>query len=269
MASRRSIKRVPTFTERQIVLADLCARDLWEGTNFENGKDMEISEEQFLIDFAVPFYHLVQNPSSQNGITEYTIRQLIRVANLKALYRSTIPTDFPAGIACITNDVIPLYKDWLVKVGNFISVSYGVKAVLILGTRFVTPIAVPTRNGNYRVPLATRILFFAIPEMPFFNFSNELGKQMQFQSRPQAAISHFMDELNEGMKKNSALINLELPASKLLSTDLIKKIKAGNWWQRRVLDLALLLHFGVAAARPELQKQANQIIAQRAATKTK
>ena len=41
MASRRSIKRVPTFTERQIVLADLCARDLWEGTNFENGKSME------------------------------------------------------------------------------------------------------------------------------------------------------------------------------------------------------------------------------------
>ena len=92
---------------------------------------------------------------------------------------------------------------------------------------------------------------------------------MQFQSRPQAAISFFMEALEEGLITNSKLFQLELPEAKSIGVDLVNKLKAGHWWQRRVLDLALLQHFGVAMARPQLQTLATQILAQRALAATK
>jgi hypothetical protein len=261
MPKRRSFKPVPKFSAYQVKLAELCALDLWNGIDYETGKEMEVSDEELLVDFAVPFQLMIKNPATTNGITEASIRRLIRVAKLKALFRSTQPTDFLAGIKTITNQVVPIYKDWKNKKVKLTPIGYGLKATIDLGAGFVTN-PNPTKRGNYRVPLASRLLFFAVPDMLVFNYSNALSEAMLFQKRPQDAIPFFMESLQQGLIVNKVLFGkLKMPPPKLLGTVMWKRVNQFKWWHRRVLDLALLLHFGVVSARPALRNKARQLTA--------
>ena len=99
--------------------------------------------------------------------------------------------------------------------------------------------------------------------MLLFNFSNELAEAMLFQKRPQAAIPFFMETLHTGLILNNGLHSMELPPPNIMGSVLYKKIQKTAWWQRRVLDLALLLHFGVVSARPQLHTKARQIVARK------
>jgi hypothetical protein len=102
-------------------------------------------------------------------------------------------------------------------------------------------------NAGFRIPLATRILFFALPSMPIANFSNGLAKSLNLQSRPEAAIHYYYQIFHTCMASNSSqLSKYEIPGSNGLVDDMIyKEVKNSDWWQRRVLDIALLLHFNV------------------------
>lgn len=254
MAKRRQFKVVPKFSDFNLLVAELCAIDLWNGINFENGKKREISDEELLSDFASKFYKLVKNSSSKNLIAEVLIRRLIRAAKIKALFRSKNPLDFKRGIRCIAKNTVKFYKN------RSQTTNFETQAILELGEHFVKPIKNPTRNGNFRVALASRILFFAIPNMQFFNFSNILAEKMLFQKRPQASIYFFNESLKKGLKKNIGLNKMKLPPPSFMKPALYKKIYKTKWWQRRVLDLALLLYFKVFNARNELKKKASQIL---------
>lgn len=260
MAQRRSFKKVPLFSNFKLKLAELCANDLWSGINYENGKRISISDEELLVLFAEPFYKLVIKPNSKNLIKEQSIRKLIRVAKIKALFRSANPTNFKKGIVGIKKNIIPIYKQWKSIKNPPQPIYYETNAILTLGKDFVKQQKKVTRNGNFRVPLASRILFFAIPNMSFFNFSNSLAKKMLFQSRPQAAIPFFMDILDKGFHLNSYLKKMKLPPPSFLKPNLYRMIYKSDWWQRRVLDLALLIHFRIFKVRKELIKQARSII---------
>jgi len=254
MAKRRKFRTVPKFSDFNLLVAELCAIDLWSGINFENGKKREISDEELLFEFSSKFYKLINNSSPKNFITESLIRRLIRAAKIKALFRSANPLDFKRGIRCIAADIVKLYKN------RSHTINYETEVILKLGAQFVKPIKNPTRNGNFRVSLASRILFFAIPNMQFFNFSNILAEKMLFQKRPQASISFFNETLKKGLKINTGLNKIKLPPPSFIKPVLYKKIYKTNWWQRRVLDLALLLHFKIFNARNELKKRASQIL---------
>jgi hypothetical protein len=262
MAARKPLIPVPKFRPYTLKLAELCAIDLWNGIDYETGKTMEISDEELLVDFAVPFKHLYENPQTAIQISEYSVRRLIRVGRLKALFRSTQGTDFPAGIAAIKTKVLPIYDGWRNGTLKLVDTGYGLKSTLDLGASFVTGVSAPTINGNYRVPLASRLLFYMTPDMKVFNFSNGLAKAMQLQSRPQAAIGEFSVQMQIGLDKNiNKFRKLKLPQPKLLGEDFWTHISKSDWWQRRVLDLAMLLQFNVLTARPALQAQAHSYVA--------
>jgi len=102
-------------------------------------------------------------------------------------------------------------------------------------------------NAGYRVPLATRILFFALPTYPLANFSNGLAKSLNLQSRPEAAIHPFYQIFQDCLIINSKqLRKYEMPQSlEVLDDDIYLAVRNSDWWQRRVIDIALLLHFNV------------------------
>ena len=83
--------------------------------------------------------------------------------------------------------------------------------------------------------------------MPIANFSNGLAKSLNLQSRPEAAIHYYYQIFHTCMASNSSqLSKYEIPGSNGLVDDMIyKEVKNSDWWQRRVLDIALLLHFNV------------------------
>ena len=105
-------------------------------------------------------------------------------------------------------------------------------------------------NAGYRVPLATRILFFALPTHPLANFSNGLAKSLNLQSRPEAAIHPFYQIFKDCLIINSKkLYKYEMPQSLgVLDEDIYMAVKSSDWWHRRVIDIALLLHFNVTKA---------------------
>jgi len=251
---------VPKFTANQIALAQLCANELWNGFDYETGKEVEASDEDLMFAFATPTFAIKKNSKTKASITETDIRLLIRMAKLKALFRSTQPTDFQSAIASYKTVVLPTYKASFnnkSKLAN--KFDYATKATLDWSVTFVNNPSV-SLNGNHRVPLVSRILFFATPDLMIFNFSNGLAKKMRLQTRPQAAITHFNKYLSEGLNINISLLKkCEMPQPTYLSQTIWLAANKGDWWKRRVLDLALLLHFNLVFATPRLKTKARQL----------
>ena len=101
-------------------------------------------------------------------------------------------------------------------------------------------------NAGYRVALASRILFFALPQVKLFNFSQDLSDALQLQSRPQVAIYNFQEIFDAGLRSNRSRLNKITPPASLGIIDgsvYDENLVNGDWWQRRVLDLAVKLHF--------------------------
>jgi hypothetical protein len=59
-------------------------------------------------------------------------------------------------------------------------------------------------NSGFRIPLATRIFFFALPLMRIANFSNGLAKSLNLQSLPEAAIHYYYQIFHTWMASNSS-----------------------------------------------------------------
>jgi hypothetical protein len=261
---------VPKFSASQLALAEVCAIDLWNGFDYQTGKECEASDEELLIMFASPTFAMYKSTRTRQGLTEFDMRKLIRVAQLKALFRSTQATDFQGAITAYRATAFAVYSGWKKKQLKFANTyDFATHAILDWSVKFVNNTSA-SLNGNHRVPLACRILFFAMPDMMVFNFSNGLAKKMRFQTRPQAAIPIFNKYLYDGLNVNQVLLkNTKIPEPTRLAGDIWTAAKKGGWWQRRVLDLALLLHFGLVSATPQLQVKGRQLAASWAAAKTK
>lgn len=252
MAARQQSIPVPIFDAFEIALAQECALELWRGFDFESNSLKEKSDEELLHSFSGSFNAILQNPNTTTRITEYEVRQLARVAKIKAFYRSAISTDFLAGISSVEIGVTQDVHKWRGRTVGATRKSHALNAVINVARNFVTNSG-PSLNGNYRVPLASRLLFYAVPEMPIFSFSNPLAKKLKLQTRPQAAYPFFFDLMYKGIWTNRRRLSmLNVPTSSLLSVAQQNSLERSRWWTRRVLDLALLNHFNLASPKISL-----------------
>mgnify|MGYP006273816075 CR=1 FL=1 len=250
---------VPVFSQRLIDIAEICALSLWRGTDYESGEKMETSDEAFLAEYALGFEAKRKSPNSPFVIDEVALRRMIRVGKLKAMFRSTNPIDFANGLKTI-EAVIQKYDAFRKRRIPKTPSEFALEIALDLGGSFVTWTRVPTINGNYRIPLASRILSFGFPLLPIFNFSNGLASKMRFQSRPQAALPSYFRTLEIGLLRNAACLGaLKPPHMPIgMSQQTWRNILARKWWQRRVLDIALLLHFKVTKVAPNILRDAGR-----------
>jgi hypothetical protein len=253
---------VPKFSAQQLALAEVCAIEIWNGLDYSTGKECDVSDEDLLVMFATPTFAMSKSTSTRQNLQEIDIRTLIRVAQLKALFRSAQPTDFQSAIFHYRSTALPIYLGWKLNTLQLPNVyDYATQAILDWSPTFVNNTQ-PSLNGNYRVPLACRILFFAMPDMCIFNFSNGLRRKLAMQSRSQAAIPHFNKSLYAGLLLNQSLLaNLDMPKPTTLDIEIWTAAYQNGWWQRRVLDLALLLHFGVMVPQPSLRTKAQKLAA--------
>ena len=262
MPSRRIPIAVPKFSKLHIVHAELCARDLWNGIDYETGKNKRYSDEEYIV--LLSRLSQVNLNTTQIQVFRKLIENFIIDANMKALYRSTKPMNLNQALASFASTAGTIYAGY--KSGALVLpeiYQYGTQAALDWGTQFVAkqPGSIAS-NGN-RIPLANRILFYAMPDLKIYNLSNPLTKKMQLQSRPQAALPDFNKMMYEGQQLNHQLLSTLTPPA---STAISEKIWTGNvsrdWWQRRVLDLAMLIQHKVVTPRSTLYQQAQFIIQQ-------
>ncbi len=253
MPKIKQFLKVPTFTIDELRLAHLCALELWEGREFDTKKTAYRSDEELLHEFSLRFNATKANANTLLQIDEDLVRELIRVARLKALYRSTSKMNFVNASNTIAISTVNLYNNWVANHATLISHQQTSRAVFDLAAGFVNQPPNIITPKYFRVSLASRVLFFAVPEMLFFNFSNGLNKAMNFQSQPQKAITIFNRELFDGLLRNDVLLSrCHMPQPKILSAQTWNAANSNGWWKRRVLDIALLLHFKVAYAHHDL-----------------
>lgn len=95
MAKAFSHIPVPIFSANQLALAEVCAIDLWNGFDYQTGKECDVSDEDLLVMFATPTFAMYRSTRTRQTLTELDMRELIRITQLKALFRSAQPTPSP------------------------------------------------------------------------------------------------------------------------------------------------------------------------------
>jgi hypothetical protein len=250
---------VPKLTAYEVKLAELCALDLWDGIDYQTGEHIE-RDEVFLGNFSSPAASLYSGRRTTLNVSVQDLHNFVIVAGLKNQYQTSNGTDLAKGIKAFNATVLPSYTTWKKKTTTQSPVDLVTKAVLDWSPTFVKNPNTGSKVGNYRVAIACRFLFFALPDFPIFNYSEALSEKLNLQSRPQAAIHYFNQIMAEGMATNRVLLTKTvMPQPTSMSLVLWKRADKNGWWKRRVLDLALLLHFRCMTARVELQREARRL----------
>jgi hypothetical protein len=238
-------KSAPTFTSAELALANDCARLIWHGISFETGKPI-VSDEELLSYFATPLHRHLTSSTAKVSLNLNDLHSLIITCGLKPMLRKQHELSYPQFENYLAKNTKTYLHDcnaakqtvdaWRVS-----------SAYVMQGGKELVDVAVQT-NAGYRIPLATRILFFALPSMPLANFSNGLAKALNLQSRPEAAINPFYQIFQNCLAINrKQLSKYQMPQSlEKLENDIYIEAKSSDWWQRRVVDIALLLHFNVS-----------------------
>ena len=250
---------VPLLSPYAIKLAELCAIDLWEGIDYETGNHI-VRDELFLGNFATPASSLYSGRRNTLNVSIQDFHTFVIVAGLHSQYRTSTGTDLAKGISAFNAAVLPSYTSWKKKSTTQSSVDLVTKAVIDWSPSFVKKPNKASRVGNHRISIASRFLFYAYPDFPVFNFSKALSKSLNLQYLAQAAIPYFNEIMTEGMETNKFLLSkTKMPLPTSMSVVLWRRAEKNGWWKRRVLDLALLLHFKCMSARIELRREARRL----------
>lgn len=249
-----TIPRTPIqkFTKAELDIADLCARALWHGISFETGN--KVTSDAWLLDaFATPFYQISSTTSKVN-ISDIDVHALVVACVLYATFRDTNKTHYNAGINCISSNIYPIYTNYLNKIGYMNVEQYGALAVKELSNALAMQPANHNKPHPHRTVLSSRIMFFLVPTMPCFNMNNSVALIYGLQSRPFAYRDEYCTLMYNGLQANSSLLNqYTLPqCTDELASETWAKVNASDWWQRRILDIAILIQNNLANPIPNL-----------------
>lgn len=253
MPAGKPHKSVPLFSKTELDIANDCAVLLWNGISFETGKETT-SDETLMSYFSIPVFDFISAQATHVTFDKDELHELIIVAGLKAMFRKKNELSYPQFETSLTRTLQHLHND--MKLAKTDAEKWAITSEYVReGGKQLVDVNVKT-NAGYRVPFSSRILFFSTPTQPIANFSNGLAKALNLPLRPEYAIRPFYQAICTGFARNkNQLQAYGMPQSNgILAADIYAQAKMSDWWQRRVLDIALLLKFKVAAATFPLPK---------------
>lgn len=256
---------IPVLSDALLKLADIAARELWLGINYSTGKAQQpvvkdqsipvpfgtrpvtLSDERLIEMFSIPFYSAARAHGVKDKLPllpQYIDPYFIRVAGLKVAPKQSMQA-LKEGIRLLLTDLSADYKRYIIGKSSETSVvkvaAYTSKLVAKFGA---------SDNVNHRA-LAFRILFFAIPDFPCFNYSSAIINELRLSTADANFYSNFVETLNRGYRMNwERLVRFEMPLPTHLNSKVWLRARNYGWWQRRVFDLALVLHFNEQRGEP-------------------
>jgi len=245
MARIRVRKRVPIFTKAALDLADLCARELWRGKGYENNLSQQ-SEEELLLRFSVPFLSdtLKIDGNKYPPISIDLINMFIITAGLSQMNITKKNRDTEAGITFLKKLISKELKKSLNYVfeTNFRELTTNLTIEL---SKTFHKLGDLNSNSAY-LPLASRLLFFAAPNLPVFNYSDKLAEALKIhKDDKELSLTQFNETLYDGLTDNwFYLKDYQMPffSKKDESNEIWLQARDNGWWQRRVLDLACIIN---------------------------
>ncbi len=263
-------KQVPNFSFEAIKLADICAREIWVGNVYKKNNSLlealiEIEEvdqlgvissrQQLTIASDEVFLHLFAPYFLQHGgrdisikltfpnaINECNLKAYIKVAKLEQREMRANNFSLQNGINYLQKNAVTEYRRWTRSKTPFNFTAITAKMV----QDFSLSMTVNQLLGvGSHTTAASRILFIAIPDMPFFNMSADIYNGLNIRSpNNNLHIANYYNVLTDGYRRNwNVLSRFEMPRFALPHDELWKRIRLSGWWQRRIYDLALKNYF--------------------------
>jgi hypothetical protein len=253
--------QVPLLTKSAIHLAHLCALETWQGYSYSKGTPfnnvlveqspgvsykstnaLSLSDEYLMSRFASHLLSIVKPKEFPNTtpISESLMDEFRNVAGIKSTERRGPKPDYSGGIDYFKKQVLEDYKCCL-------NASLEEKPYESVFATKNLSIALTHQNSDRieseHIMLATRILFFVMPNVTVFNFSPEIEKVLSLKGDREDTIFIYQEKLWDGLKLNwSNLCEYDMPPPKDIDRKIYDLAKQSGWWQRRVYDLALKLY---------------------------
>ena len=226
------------LSKKTIDEAHICAEALWYGINYKNLK-ATVPDEELLQYFAEPMYRHGRNKANFNpDIFRSQVKTLISVCGLNALNLGASRMDLLKGIATIKGKIFKHFDDVQMKRPVMPAVNLSMTAIKDLSGGLVT------HPQYHQIILASRILFFNTPNIEIFNISSGISRNLGFTGRPYKYLTALNLKMHQVYLANrTQLSRCRKPKVLLLTGVLANSFASTTWWERRVLDLALLLHF--------------------------
>jgi len=248
--------KLPKFSPSEISRANLCAQALWYGINFETG-NKQVSDAE-LMSYLAKYFYIYQrtNQRASPDIFEKEIRILIKTCRLTIMNRSLAKMDINKGIEAMYKDIYPIYKKSLRNPDRTSTSVEAVDCLWKLSKGFII-------NPKYNcLGLSSRIMFFLAPNLRTFNMNREIAIRHGLQVNPSVHYKAYFDLFNNGLIDNkSQLEKYKMPPMRsTLDMKTWQIASRTDWWQRRVLDLAVILKIGNKKPYPNLQHLINEQI---------
>lgn len=257
---QKKIVAVPRLPMALLQLAHHCAEELWLGYNYQTGFVLDstvaerkrgeklspdistLSDEHFLIRFCGHhFYpHFVNKNHVLNTapppIDDTLVMDLNRVAGT-AVYKWLGIPSFTTSIPWLNGARSTTLGAWTAQSNYGHSVGLGIKLIDELSLHF--SLAHPKKRHTYKL-LANRVGYFAFPEIDIYIYSGDIATSLRLDNKPDSVMDVYQRTLDDGLSVNwDQLCHFKMPQSNHGEYVFNETIRRGNWWQRRVYDLAL------------------------------
>lgn len=226
---------VPLFSKAQLDHANYCAQLLWDGISYSTGKRI-CGDRELLTYFYGQVSDFVSGRAQNISFDRNYLHQLVVVCDLKPVFRQAHTIYYNELEHFLEINILRHCRSAPYTTYGYDLSTFTKEAGKALRN------TQPHLKPGYHITLASRILYFAMPMEHLYNFSDQIRRKLFLQSRPQAAISNYYEQLDKGYMLNSmALSSYRAPAAGLHTThDAIGSNALQSWWERRVYDLALL-----------------------------
>lgn len=245
MGRVRVRRRVPVFSKAALDLADLCAKEIWRGKSFSTSSYQQ-SEEELLLRFSVPFLSeaLGIEGSKRPEISVDLINQFIITAGLKQMNITKGNRDTDAGLKLLNKTISKELKKSLNYVFDTNFHLLTAELTIELSKEFHRMSSASPTSAY--LPLASRILFFAAPNLPVFMYSDPLGEALKVEKNDkEESLKQFYESMSDGLDDNwFHLKDYQMPffSKKDENDEFWLQARDNGWWQRRVLDLACVIN---------------------------
>jgi hypothetical protein len=251
---------VPYFSDSAIHLAHVCALETWQGYSYATGKKFEeqidlysrtsksnssnivtLSDEYFMERLTAQLFSIVKPRGFKNihPINDSFLDKFRKIAGIKQSERRGSKPSYAGGIAYLKSKIASDYRQYQritdIDKKRIEAVTYANRLSIAF-----TKQNFPHQQNSEHVMLATRLLFFIMPNCLIFNYSPEIAKGLRLTGNAQKDIAEYQEKMWTGLNLNWAtLCKYEMPMPKHLGDFTYSEAKKSGWWQRRIFDLAL------------------------------
>lgn len=235
------------FSASEIKLAEDCCKELWYGIDYRSGR--RITSDAWLLNrFAGKFLAYITSGKTKT-ITKRELDDLSEVCGL-ARSNKQRPVNLKKLNTCLSSALKTAHSRKAIGRGST-RINFAITSVNTLSKML------PTQYGSSKPALASRLLFFAMADSCVFNLNSSVASAIKVKVTGSKYPHDYFKWFAKLLVANSkSLRSLQLPPpTEDIDPSLWMVVAQTDWWARRVLDLAVLIHTQCEQPRNEMLLQ--------------